>query len=98
MLLSHDEILDLVERGVIQNAKPEAVNASSIDVHLGNTIMIEDFYWGAKIIDYRDREKPFMRKIDIDENGFGLRRFRSLPNILRRRLIAIEFQTKIFCS
>ena len=70
MLLSHDEILELVERGVIQNAKPEAVNASSIDVHLGNTIMIEDFYWGAKIIDYRDREKPFMRKIDIDENGF----------------------------
>jgi len=58
MLLSHDELLELIERGVIENAKPDAVNSASIDVHLGDVIMVEDFSSGPQLIDYRAREKP----------------------------------------
>ena len=72
MLLSHDELLELIERGVIENAKPDAVNSASIDVHLGNVIMVEDFSSGPQLIDYRAREKPAMKKVHLHEDGFVL--------------------------
>ena len=41
MLLSHNELMELVYRGVILGAKPEHVNAASIDITLGPKIMVE---------------------------------------------------------
>lgn len=72
MLLSHDELLELIARGVIENAKPDAVNSASIDVHLGDVIMVEDFSSGPQLIDYRAREKPAMKKVPLHEDGFIL--------------------------
>ena len=40
-LLAYNELMELVEQGVITNVKPEQVNATSIDITLGNKIMIE---------------------------------------------------------
>ncbi len=56
MLLSHDALIELVDRGVITNVDRKAINASSIDIHLGDTLLIEDEvpdYTAA--IDYRAR-------------------------------------------
>ena len=72
MLLSHDELLELIERGVIENAKSDAVNSASIDVHLGDVIMVEDFSSGPQLIDYRAREKPAMKKVRLRDDGFVL--------------------------
>lgn len=40
-LLSYNELLLLIDDGVITHAKPEHVNSASIDIQLGNKILIE---------------------------------------------------------
>ena len=40
-LLSHNELLLLIDDGVITHAKQEHVNSASIDIQLGNKILIE---------------------------------------------------------
>lgn len=41
MLLSHDEISDLLDAEVIEYSEPELINASSLDIRLGTTILVE---------------------------------------------------------
>lgn len=41
MILAYDEIVELVETGVIEGVKPGAVNGTSVDVHLGPHFRIE---------------------------------------------------------
>lgn len=41
MLLSHTELLDLVDQGVITNVLPENVNGATIDVRLGQDFLYE---------------------------------------------------------
>lgn len=60
-LLSHRELCELIDMGVIENTDYSAVNAASIDIHLG-----DKFIWEAQpetndeyFIDYRSR-KPFV--------------------------------------
>ena len=71
MLLSHNELIELIERGVIENAKIEAVNAASIDIHLGPVILVEEPV--NAVIDYRARTKPKMREVHLHEGGYVLR-------------------------
>ena len=40
-LLSYTELCELVEQGVIGPVDIDCVNASSIDIHLGNTLLVE---------------------------------------------------------
>lgn len=40
-LLSYTELCSLIEQGVIQNASYDAVNSASIDLHMGNTLLLE---------------------------------------------------------
>jgi deoxycytidine triphosphate deaminase len=40
-LLSHNELVELVEQGIITNVKPEQINSTSIDVTLGEKILFE---------------------------------------------------------
>lgn len=42
-MLSYNELIELVEQGVIQNVRPDAINATSIDVHLGDEILVENY-------------------------------------------------------
>lgn len=42
-LLSYNELRELVEQGVIGPVDPSAINAASIDVRLGNEIIIEQY-------------------------------------------------------
>jgi dCTP deaminase len=42
MLLSHDEIIDLLDREVVEYSEPELANSSSLDIRLGLEILVED--------------------------------------------------------
>lgn len=41
-LLSYTQLCDLIEDGVIENADYDAVNSASIDLHLGQILLIEN--------------------------------------------------------
>ena len=43
MLLSHDEIIELIRNGVIENAEEDCVNSSSLDIHLGPELLVESY-------------------------------------------------------
>lgn len=56
-LLSHDELVRLADEGVIENVQPGAINAASIDIHLGECLMIEPTTPRHEtVIDYSKRE------------------------------------------
>lgn len=40
-LLSYNELVDLVEQGIITNVEPDQINAASIDITLGNEVLFE---------------------------------------------------------
>lgn len=76
MLLSHDDLMFLVETNVIEHAKEEAVNAASIDIHLGRRILIERGNHEDRppmVIDYRKRERPLMWEYDMPDEGYVLK-------------------------
>lgn len=68
MLLSHNQIKALVNRGVVEHAKEEAINAASLDIHLGDKILYELDYCG-RVIDYARRDKPNWGKHDLRADG-----------------------------
>ena len=55
-LLSYNELCELVERGVIGPVDPKAINAASIDVRLGNDIVIERNKFIPTLVDINKRE------------------------------------------
>ena len=76
MLLSHDDLIFLVETEVIEHAKVEAVNAASIDIHLGRKILIERGNHEdhpPMVIDYRKRERPLMWGYEMPDEGYVLK-------------------------
>jgi dCTP deaminase len=68
MLLSHDELVELVKRGVI-TADLSKVNGASIDITLDNDIKIESTH--GKIVDLIAKENINMISLNID-NGYAL--------------------------
>lgn len=63
-LLSYNDLVKLVENNVITNVKPENINASSIDLTLGNSILIEDRYKG-KTVSLKLRDKLYMKELNL---------------------------------
>lgn len=70
-LLSHYELIDLVDDGTIGPVKYESINATSIDIHLGEKILWEDED-AHKIIDYRTREPVTYNEYVMDADGWVL--------------------------
>jgi dCTP deaminase len=74
-LLSHNELLLLLQDGVITNSKPELVNAASIDIQLGRKILIErnrpEDYLNNSLrrISLRKREQLTMIEHDLKDRG-----------------------------
>lgn len=56
-MLSHTELLELVASGVIEHASLDAVNASSLDLHLGPVILAERFTDGHQRVSLKRREQ-----------------------------------------
>ena len=68
-LLSYTELRELVEQGVIGPVDPKAINAASIDVRLGNEIIVERYCDNhAHAIDIHKREVFPSQRYDIDKH------------------------------
>lgn len=73
MLLSHNEIQELLDNGVVTGTKDGAVNATSLDLHLGDTIMVENDFEAKRYVDFRAREPLGMTRVTMDGHGYFLR-------------------------
>ena len=71
MLLSHDEIQELLDNGVVTGTKEGAINSASLDLHLGDLILVEDPN-AVKLVDFRAREPLRMTQYRIDDEGYAL--------------------------
>jgi len=70
MILTYNELVKLVKQGVIAGAKEHQINGASIDVTLGQYLMVEDVRGGR--IDLSAKQTPNMRKHDLAENPYNL--------------------------
>jgi dCTP deaminase len=64
-LLSYTDLLALQKHGVIQNSESEHVNASSIDVTLGATLLVEQERRLTNIVSLVGRESLAMKSITL---------------------------------
>lgn len=78
MYVNHDELVEFCEAGFLQDYAPECINAASIDLRLGNKILVEvppaeDHE--HPVIDYGSRNKALrMQEITLDpEHGYEVR-------------------------
>lgn len=71
MLLSHEELRRIVEQEIIAPVDVKDINAASIDIHLGDTILVEQKV--DTIVDFRKREPLFQRTVEMNEDGWVLK-------------------------
>ncbi|KFB68894.1 hypothetical protein [Candidatus Accumulibacter vicinus] len=75
MLISHCGIQNLLVQGVVVGARPEAVNAASLDIHLGRYLLEEipcnsiEGIPPYRVISLSQRDPLTMRKADLEKNG-----------------------------
>lgn len=73
MLLSYTELEEIVAAGQIRGVAPGAINAASIDVRLGHTLLVEALPDpGDAVRDLSRREPLALREVVMDERGFIL--------------------------
>jgi dCTP deaminase len=71
MYMNHDEIIELCQGGAMENWDEACVNAASLDLRIGNTILIERGSEHAmRAVDYRKREKLDMIEVSLENTGF----------------------------
>jgi len=63
MLLTYNELVELVEQGIIENVKPEQINAASVDVTLADGYLYEadPCRDSSHVINLGAKETPVMR-------------------------------------
>lgn len=72
-MLSYTELCELVEQGVIRGVRDGAINASSIDIHLGPVVLVETWPPPAdNYVSYRERQPLRMMVSDISMGGINL--------------------------
>jgi len=67
-MLSYMQLCEIVDDGVITPVEHDAINASSIDIHLGDEIVVESARFGA-VVDPHARTNFPQRKISLAERG-----------------------------
>lgn len=73
MLLSYTELCDLVEQGVITDVQPEAINGTSIDVHLGDDIIVETYVDQRHgIVDIAKRTPWLSHTVRLNGTGYRM--------------------------
>lgn len=71
--LNHDEIIELLESVAVSHYDQDLVNTASLDIRLGETLLVEDWVPNGTVIDYGAREQMKMREITMDDGGYVLR-------------------------
>jgi dCTP deaminase len=80
MILNSYQIMQRLQRGVLENWQAEAINAASYDVHLGKFILVETLpestrYSGiSKIVSLKQKDQLTMTQIDLETTGHFLLR------------------------
>jgi dCTP deaminase len=69
-ILSHEELRRIVEQEIITPVDVKDINAASIDIHLGDTILWEDEQIGS--VDFREREPVAFNEYVMDDDGWVL--------------------------
>lgn len=73
MILAYDELLELVDANVITGVDTKDVNGTSIDVHLGDTFLLESLLASTVarrvIVDLAARERPGMSPCQRQPGG-----------------------------
>lgn len=72
MLLSHNELVQLVEDNVIGPVDLKDINAASIDIRLGNKIMVESRHYKPMTVDFSRREPLSYETVIMDDDGWVL--------------------------
>lgn len=70
-LISYNGLVKLVEEGVI-NAPIENINGTSIDITLGNSILVEGGNWVNTVINLKDKGTLTMLDQIIPDDGYRL--------------------------
>ena len=65
MILTHNELVALVESGAIEGVKPEHINGASIDLTLGPTFWVESSHADGPV-DLSKKQTPKMLRLDND--------------------------------
>lgn len=71
-LLSYTEICELIDKKVIEGADIALVNATSLDIRLGNKIATEVKPYKQPKVSLKNKEPLVMAEIDIPEYGYTL--------------------------
>lgn len=71
-LLSAVALNRLIEDGILEGSNPGHINATSIDIVLGRTIMIEKPIYGGveHIVDMLDKSGSHLRTIEMPDEGY----------------------------
>jgi len=72
-LMSYLELCDIVEQGVIAPVSHECINASSIDIHLGNEVIVESG-GVCEFVDPHRRTNFHQRVVDLRGDGYYMLR------------------------
>jgi len=70
-LISYTQLLHLVQSGVI-NANPEYINGASIDITIGDRILVEENTMRGSVIDLKEKESLNMKRETIPPEGYLL--------------------------
>jgi len=97
-LITYDQLCDLVFEATLEGADTDQVNAASVDLHLGDTLLVERY--GGVSVDLSKKEKPPMEQAPLGEDGlwwlepgeFALAETREVFNL--PDWIACEFKLK----
>ena len=75
MVLNHNDIMRLIERGVIEGALLEHVNGTSLDLTLGDEILIEDYAAtpSKRFVRLSQRESLSVCRMKIPVGGFHMK-------------------------
>jgi len=69
-LLTYNSLIRLVKDGVLENSHTNHVNAASIDLHLGSSLLVEkDNANGIGYVDLSKKEAPLMQRAWPDFGG-----------------------------
>lgn len=72
-LLSHEELLRIVEAEIITPVDVKDINAASIDIHLGDKILWEEEVYGTNtVIDFSRRDPVRYNEYVMDADGWVL--------------------------
>lgn len=71
-LVSYNELCDMVAAGVITPVDLKDVNGTSIDVYLGNEILVEQSTDREQVVSLKDKERLSTRRVDIAGGYYDL--------------------------